>query len=168
MRFIQTLIFRHYEIFFLPEIVNKWRSTWFLGTIKKRTTGPILTIFSQTDAHYSRVYSIKIWRWFKRIVRYENVLLPDIVSKWRSICFLDKIKQKLLNRFSRNFRRQTHNILEYIPLKFGDDSRRCVTMKIFSFKKLSIKDGVIDFRAQLNKNYSSDLHEIFADRRTIF
>ena len=49
------------------------------------------------------------------------------------------------------FTKQMHNILEYIPLKFGDDSRRCVTMnmmKIFFFQKLSIKDGVIDFGAQ--------------------
>ena len=40
------------------------------------------------------------------------------------------------------------NILEYVLLKFGDDSRRCVAMKIFSFQKLSINDGVIDFLVQ--------------------
>ena len=33
-------------------------------------------------------------------------------------------------QFSRNFCRQMHNILEYIPRKFGVGSRRCVAMKI--------------------------------------
>ena len=59
------------------------------------------------------------------------------------------------------------NILEYVPLKFGDDSRRCVAMKIFSFQKSSINDGVIDFLVQYKKNNWTDFDEIFADRRTI-
>ena len=31
-----------------------------------------------TDAQYFRVYSTKIWRWFEKMRRYENVPLPEI------------------------------------------------------------------------------------------
>ena len=120
---------------FLQEIANKWQICIDDGVIdflvQKKNTGPIFMKFLQTDGQYSREYSNKIWRWFERMGRYEKFLLPEIVNKWRSNCFLGTMKQKILDRFSRNFRWQIHNILEYIPLKFGDDSRRCVRYENF-------------------------------------
>ena len=86
---------------------------------KTKTTGPIFTKFSQTDAQYSRVYSTKIWRWFEKMRRYENFLLPEIVNKRRGDWFWSTIKQKLPERFTRNFRRQTHNILKFIAPKYS-------------------------------------------------
>ena len=60
-------------------------------------------------------------------------------------CFVINQQEFFKTLTSRNFRRQMQNIIENIPIKFEDDSRRCVAKTMFSFQKLSIKDGVIDF-----------------------
>ena len=108
-----------YENFLLPEIVSKWRSKCFLDTIKQKLLDRFSRNFLQTDAQYSRIYSTKIWRWFEKMRRYENFLLPEIVNKRRGDWFWSTIKQKLPERFTRNFRRQTHNILKFIAPKYS-------------------------------------------------